>query len=112
MFKLKRLFVCICSNYEQGTERLAEETLVSAFRGISSEMVNMFSFGSDAPAGKCFPVEELVPEDILNGDKPTVFAFSPLYFKDDFLGYNADPLMGLYNRRGMSKYGIELLNNV
>ncbi|MDD6991799.1 MAG: GGDEF domain-containing protein [Oscillospiraceae bacterium] len=156
-FKLDRLFVCICSNIERETAEIDEEEIFSSFRGISDTMVNMFSYGNSAPVGKKFPAAELVPEDILNGDKAAVFAFSPLYFKDNFLGYIAyeptcyegngehfatwlmvlsnntgsyymnkklelvveqlenlyvrDPLTGLYNRRGMSKYGVELLDN-
>ena len=156
-FKLKKMFVCICSNIERETAELDEETIISSFRGISDTMVNMFSYGSSVPVGKKFPAAELVPEDILTGDKAVVFAFSPLYFKENFLGYLAyepsgfkgygehfatwimvlsnntgsfymnkklelvveqlenlyvrDPLTGLYNRRGMSKYGIELLDN-
>ncbi|WP_432650745.1 GGDEF domain-containing protein [Huintestinicola sp.] len=156
-FKLKKMFVCICSNIERETAELDEETIISSFRGISDTMVNMFSYGSSVPVGKKFPAAELVPEDILNGDKAVVFAFSPIYFKENFLGYLAyepsgfkgngehfatwimvlsnntgsfymnkklelvveqlenlyvrDPLTGLYNRRGMSKYGIELLDN-
>lgn len=156
-FKLKRLFVCICSNIERETAQLDEEDMLSSFCGISDTMVNMFSCGSSVPVGKMFPAAELVPEDILNGDKAVVFAFSPLYFKENFLGYIAyepsrfegygeyfatwlmtlsnntgsfymnkklelvveqlenlyvrDPLTGLYNRRGMSKYGVLLLEN-
>ncbi|MGN1101379.1 MAG: diguanylate cyclase domain-containing protein [Huintestinicola sp.] len=156
-FHMKKMFVCICSNIERETVRLDEETIMSSFSGISDTMVNMFSYGSSVPIGKNFPAAELVPEDILNGEKAVVFAFSPLYFKDNFLGYLAyepsgfkgsgehfvtwimmlsnntgsfymnkklelvverlenlyvrDPLTGLYNRRGMAKYGIELLDN-
>lgn len=156
-FKLNRLFICICSNIERETAELDKEDIISSFRGISDNMVNMFTYGSDVPVGKVFPAAELVPEDILNGDKAVMFAFSPMYFKDSFLGYIAyeptcfkgygehfatwlmllsnntgsfymnkklelvvdqlenlyvrDPLTGLYNRRGMSKYGKELLEN-
>ncbi|MDY2847184.1 MAG: GGDEF domain-containing protein [Oscillospiraceae bacterium] len=156
-FKLKRLFICICSNIERETAELDKEDIISAFRGISDTMVNKFSYGSSVPVGKQFPASELIPEDILNGDKAVVFAFSPMYFKDNFLGYLAyepsgfrgygehfstwlmmlsnntgsfymnkklelvveqlenlyvrDPLTGLFNRRGMSKYGMELLDS-
>lgn len=156
-FKLKKLFICICSNIQKECTELDKEEIISSFKGISDTMVNMFSYGSSVPVGKAFPTAELVPEDILNGVKPVVFAFSPLYFKDNFLGYLAyepsgfkgygkhfetwlmtlsnntgsfymnkklelvveqlenlnvrDPLTGLYNRRGMSKYGVELLEN-
>lgn len=154
-FKLKRLFVCICSNIYKESTKLDKNELISSFRGVSDEMVNMFSYGSNVPVGKTFPTSQLAPEEILEGEKPVVFAFSPLYFKDSFLGYLAyepscfngygkhfetwlmtlsnntgsfymnkklelvveqlenlyvrDPLTGLYNRRGMSKYGEELM---
>ncbi len=156
-FHLRRLFICICSNIERETAELDKEEIISSFRGISDSMVTMFSYGSSVPVGKQFPAAELVPEDILNGEKAVVFAFSPLYFKEKFLGYLAyeptgfkgygehfttwlmmlsnntgsfymnkklelvveqlenlyvrDPLTGLYNRRGMAKYGKELLDN-
>ena len=155
-FKLKKLFICLCSNIERDSGKLDENDLMTDFKGISDTMVNMFSFGSNIPIEYKFPASELVPEDILSGDKPVVFAFSPLYFKDTFLGYLAyepscfkgrgenfatwimtlsnntgsfymnkklelvveqleslyvrDPLTGLYNRRGMARYGKELLD--
>lgn len=157
-FKFKRMFICICSNIERETAELDKEDIISSFRGISDTMVNMFSYGSSVPVGKRFPASELVPEeDILSGEKAVVFAFSPMYFKDNFLGYLAyepsgfrgygehfatwlmvianntgsfymnkklelvveqlenlyvrDPLTGLYNRRGMSKYGKDMLDS-
>ncbi|MGN0596915.1 MAG: diguanylate cyclase domain-containing protein [Ruminiclostridium sp.] len=88
-FKLKKLFICICSNIYKESAQLDKDDLISSFRGISDEMVNMFSYGSDVPVGKSFPTAQLVAEEILNGEKPVVFAFSPLYFKDSFLGYLA-----------------------
>ena len=155
-FKLKKLFICLCSNIERDSGKLDENDLMTDFKGISDTMVNMFSFGSNVPIEYKFPASELVPEDILSGDKPVVFAFSPLYFKDTFLGYLAyepscfkgrgenfatwimmlsnntgsfymnkklelvveqledlyvrDALTGLYNRRGMIRYGRELLD--
>ncbi|MBQ5332831.1 MAG: GGDEF domain-containing protein [Oscillospiraceae bacterium] len=154
-FKLKRMFICLCSNIVKETSELNKEDIISSFIGISDTMVNMFSFGSEVPVGRNFPSAELVPEDILNGEKPVTFAFSPMYFKDSFLGYIAyepsgfkgygnlfatwlmilsnntgcffmnqklelvvkqledlyvrDPLTGLFNRRGMSKFGVKLL---
>lgn len=155
-FKLKKLFICLCSNIERDDEKLDENDLITDFRGISDTMVNMFSYGSDIPIEYKFPAAQLIPENILNSGKPAVLAFSPLYFKDAFLGYLAyepscfkgrgenfatwtmtlsnntgsfymnkklelvveqlenlyvrDPLTGLYNRRGMSRYGKELLD--
>ena len=155
LFKLKRMYICLCSNIVKETSELNKEDIIASFRGIGDTMVNMFSFGSEVPVGRNFPSAELVPEDILNGEKPVTFAFSPMYFKDSFLGYIAyepsgfkgygnlfatwlmilsnntgcffmnqklelvvkqledlyvrDPLTGLFNRRGMSKFGIKLL---
>ncbi|MGN0690913.1 MAG: LacI family DNA-binding transcriptional regulator, partial [Oscillospiraceae bacterium] len=43
-FKLKRLFICICSNIERERAELDEEEIISTFRGISDSMVNMFSY--------------------------------------------------------------------
>ncbi|MCI7768605.1 MAG: GGDEF domain-containing protein [Oscillospiraceae bacterium] len=154
-FKLKRMFICLCSNIVQDVSKLNEENIISSFRGISDTMVNMFSYNSDVPVGRNFPSAELVPEDVLNGERAVAFAFSPMYFKDSFLGYIAyepssfkgygehfatwlmilsnntgcffmnkklelvvnqledlyvrDPLTGLFNRRGMSKFGVKLL---
>lgn len=154
-FKLRRMYICLCSNIVRDITELNRDNIISSFRGISDSMVNMFSYKSDVPVGKEFPSAELVPEDVLNGEKAVTFAFSPMYFKDSFLGYFAyepsgfkgygehfatwlmilsnntgsffmnkklelvvnqledlyvrDPLTGLFNRRGMSKFGVKLL---
>jgi len=156
-FKLKKLFICICSNIERRTDELDEKKISNSFKGLSDSMISMVKFGHDVENGTHFPTSQLIPEkDFLSGEKPVFFAFSPLYFKDNFLGYMAyepskiqgcgdlfetwsmavasnagsfymnrelayiadklemlyiaDPLTGLFNRRGMAKYGDRLVD--
>lgn len=60
-FKLKKLFICLCSNIERDTNKLDKDNLISDFKGISDTMVNMFSFGSDVPIEYNFLHHSLFP---------------------------------------------------
>lgn len=98
-FHLKRLYVCVCYDVEHGGNSYDPDKIRPRFTGLSDSMVSMLKFGHDIPAGTVFPVSELVPEDILNKEKAVFFAFSPIYFKDTFLGYLA------YEPSGMTGSG-------
>lgn len=153
-FSLKRMYICICSNIEEPPSDDSKEAQ-TGYKGLSETMISMVKFHHSVPVGTKFSVSKLVPEDILNNEAPVFFAFSPLYFKDSFLGYIAyepskiqgvgdlfstwtitvsnnagscymkneleyvvnklaglyvrDPLTNLYNRRGMDRFGGELV---
>lgn len=156
-FKLKQLFICICSDTESRSSAPDDKNYVKKF-GLTDSMISVVKFGHTVENGTHFPTSQLIPEkDFLYGEKPVFFAFSPLYFKNNFLGYIAyepskiegygdlfetwamsiannagsfymnkelshiadklemlyiaDPLTGLFNRRGMEKYGIMLTND-
>lgn len=88
-FRFKRLYVCICSNVEYGGNSYDPDKIRPRFSGLSDTMVSMLKFGHDVPVGTAFPSAQLVPEDLLNGEKAIFLGFSPIYFKDTFLGYLA-----------------------
>lgn len=88
-FGLSRMFLCICSDVERQNEELLKDVISEDFIGLTDEMISMVQYKHDVPNGTRFPVKQLVPVDILNGEKPVFFAFCPLYFKDRSLGYVA-----------------------
>lgn len=86
-FFFKRMFVCIAPQFEQSsffTDHSSRE-----FIGISDKMLSMVKYGHDVPELTEFETRSMVPMDILNEEKAVFFAFSPLYFKNRFLGYVA-----------------------
>lgn len=87
-FKLKRLYICISSDIEKSGGKFHRES-DGGYIGISEKMVSMLKFGHDVPVGTEFPSAQLLPEDILHGEKCIFMSFSPIYFKDRFLGYLA-----------------------
>ena len=88
-FKLKNLYICICSNIEHESLDISVNQLRAASEGISETMVSMFDLKGGVPVGTEFSSSQLVPTRILDGEKAAFYAFSPLYFKDSFLGYFA-----------------------
>lgn len=88
-FKLKKLYICICSNIEKGAGRYGEDDEKPAYCGLSDKMVSMLKYGHDIPIGTEFSTSELLPENLFDGDKCVFIGFSPIYFKDSFLGYLA-----------------------
>lgn len=86
-FGLNRMFVCISPEFEHSsffTDRSARN-----FIGITDKMLSMVKYGHDVPELTEFDTKSMVPIDILNEEKAVFFAFSPLYFKNRFLGYVA-----------------------
>lgn len=154
-FHLKKMYLCICSTVEKNNSQFNKDEIRQDFSGISDKMISMMQYGHDVPVGTEFPSAQLLPEPFLDKEEPAFCAFSPLYFKNQFLGYVAyepsdthghgdffatwimsisnnagsfymkneleyvvnelenlymrDPLTGLYNRRGMARFGYKLL---
>lgn len=88
-FRLKRLYICICSTVCEVRELLPEDAALGGCKGITSEMVSMVKHGHDVPCGTRFPTSQLIPEPLLEGEKPVFIGFTPLYSNDRFLGYAA-----------------------
>ena len=88
-FKLKRLYICICSTVGEVRELLPEEAALGGCTGITAEMTSMVMHGHNVPCGTRFKTSQLVPEPLLDGDKPVMLGFTPLYSNDRFLGYAA-----------------------
>ncbi len=89
LFGLNRLYVCICSNVETNSHSFDNDETPMAATGISRNMVSMLQYGHDVPCGQEFRCADLLPESFLDGEKPVFFGFSPMYFKNRFLGYIA-----------------------
>ncbi|MBQ2823707.1 MAG: GGDEF domain-containing protein [Oscillospiraceae bacterium] len=85
-FSMNSLYVCICSELEEGTSSF--KNAGEGHYGISETMLSMTD-DEVIPSGTRFPSSRLVPIDIFNGEKARFFAFSPIYFKNRFLGYIA-----------------------
>ena len=85
-FSLNSLYVCICSEVEDGTSSFKNAD--TDRYGISETMLSMTD-DEVIPSGTRFPSSRLVPTDIFNCEKARFFAFSPIYFKNRFLGYIA-----------------------
>lgn len=86
-FSFKRMFVCISPQFEKSsffTDHSGRD-----FIGMTDKMLSMVKYGHDVPELTEFDTKSLVPMDILNEEKAVFFAFSPLYFKNRFLGYVA-----------------------
>ncbi len=85
-FKLNKLFICVCPEVENVVKKIGAN---DGYKGISDKMLCMYSYGSDIPVRTEFRSAELIPESFLDGEEPAFAAFSPLYFKDKFIGYLA-----------------------
>lgn len=86
-FKLNRLYICVSADIENNGE--VSRAKDGGYVGLSPMVKSMIQFGHDVPVGTEFPSSQLTPEDILHGEKCVFMAFSPMYFKDIFLGYVA-----------------------
>lgn len=87
-FRLNKMYICICQTIRELRTDL--DTLTNSTRtGLSDVMTSMVKWGHDVPCGTQFPTKNLLPEELLNGDSPVMMAFSPLYYKERFLGYMA-----------------------
>lgn len=88
-FKLKKMYICICAAFEKQSEQCVLIDTNGIYEGISENVVSMVQFGHKVPVGTEFLSSELLPEDFLNGEESVFYAFSPIYFKDRFIGYVA-----------------------
>ena len=85
-FGFRRMFICISPEYER---RAFNMNSGEDFTGMTERMLSMVKYGHEVPLLTEFETRNLVPTDILNEEKAVFFAFSPLYFKNRFLGYVA-----------------------
>lgn len=88
-FKLKQMFLCLCTDAENQSRSLEQAESGNISNSLTERMVSMIQFGHEVPVGTEFASAGLLPIDLLNREKPIFYAFSPLYFKDHFLGYMA-----------------------
>jgi diguanylate cyclase (GGDEF)-like protein len=88
-FHLKQMFLCLCTDLENQNVMLEQLEHNSISSELTEQMVSMAQFGHEVPVGTLFDRKNLLPIDFLQGEKAVLYAFSPLYFKDYFLGYMA-----------------------
>ena len=88
-FDFKKMFICVCSDVERKSMLCPEEEIKGIDYGISETMLSMVQYGHNIPNGLEFPSSWLVPEKVLEAESRVTFAFSPIYFKDTFIGYIA-----------------------
>lgn len=86
-FSLNRLYICVGRDIESRHHSFDNDS--GEYEGISDTMTSMLQYGHEIPIGTEFPTAQLLPEPFLNGEKPVFFAFSPLYFRNTFIGYLA-----------------------
>lgn len=86
-FGFNRMFICISSELEHNP--IFSNQSGNDFIGISERMLSTVKYGHNVPEFAEFDTKLIVPVDVLNEEKAVFFAFSPLYFKNRFLGYVA-----------------------
>lgn len=110
-FDLKRMYICIGNDIENDEPNL-ESRADNRFNGICDKVVSMVQYGHDIPIGTVFNSSELLPENIFNEEKAVFIEFSPLYFKDDFLGYIAyEPTRSFGSEELFPKWVLQISNN-
>ena len=110
-FRLKKLYICVRPDAENGEKNYDE--IPEAYKGISEKMLSMYNFGGDIAPGTEFPSSEYIPESFLDGEEPVCYAFSPIYFKERFIGYMAFEPSGVKGYRGdlFATWLITIANN-
>lgn len=87
-FGLNRCYICICADAEQPKDIAGDEDECIE-EAADRTMISKIQYGHQVPIGTEFSAKDLLPEALLEGEHPRFFAFSPLYFKDRYLGYLA-----------------------
>ena len=154
-FGMKELTICICDSVDNEVGKVDMDSLDNVYNGLTENMKVMYDMHSRFPIGKTFKTCGLRPQGLGSGG-PLFLTFTPLYFKNTFLGYivyerdrveingdlytnwvmaisnNAgsyymrnqlafvvkkleelyvrDPMTNLYNRRGLLRFGKELID--
>lgn len=88
-FEMKKMFICVCANIERQSKLHTDDEISGMEYGITETMMSMVQYGHNIPNGSEFASARLVPENILDAENRVTFAFSPIYFKDTFIGYVA-----------------------
>lgn len=86
-FNLKNLYICVCPHIENGAKSYDDDH--TGYKGISEKMLSMYDFKGDVSPGTEFDSPGYIPKSFLEGDECVFYAFSPIYFKERFIGYLA-----------------------
>lgn len=97
-FRLKNLYICVRPSVEGGANNYDE--LLTTYSGISEKMLSMYDFSGNIVPGTEFSSAEYIPESFSDGEEPAFYAFSPIYFKERFIGYAAYEPSGVKGYRG------------
>ncbi|SDB45111.1 diguanylate cyclase (GGDEF) domain-containing protein [Ruminococcaceae bacterium FB2012] len=95
IFKLNKLYVCISSDIEKSEEKINIDKDIPPWT-VPDTMVSMYLWGHDVPIGTEFDTKQLIPGGIDDENGPVTMGFTPLYFKDIFLGYMAAELSTIH----------------
>ena len=88
-FKFRRIYICLNKELERGDFSLFSDGSIKNYNGISEKLVSMCNYGHVVPFGTVFNSSDYLPENIFEEEEPVYLCFSPLHFKDKFLGYIA-----------------------
>ncbi|MCQ2576117.1 MAG: GGDEF domain-containing protein [Treponema sp.] len=89
-FGFNSIRICLNRDIEKGELSLSKTSDISKdYNGISDKVVSMSNYGTNVVESKVFNSSDLLPEGVYNTSKAIYLCFSPLHFKDKFLGYVA-----------------------
>ncbi|MCR5637925.1 MAG: GGDEF domain-containing protein [Lachnospiraceae bacterium] len=88
-FGVKRMFICICDRFENNNGNLLDLSSRNRVYGLTNNMVSMAGYGHKTPSKTLFSRKNYLPVEFLDEEKPAFISFSPMYFKDSFIGYVA-----------------------
>lgn len=95
-FQFKSIYICLNSSIVNNTSTFFSEAKHKEYNGLDDKMVSMCRYGHSVPEGTVFNTSALIPDNRLELDHPVFLCFSPLHFKDIFLGYVAYESDGKY----------------
>ncbi len=86
---VNRIYICVNPDVENSRDFFYGKNSGYDYIHIPDRILYAAGKGSSCPEGLLFDKKNLVPEDILNEEKPVFFAFTPFYLRDKTLGYIA-----------------------
>lgn len=91
--QIGKVFICVNPEMESATDFFYEKSNAYGTDRIPEKVLLIGERNSSSKTGTVFDKANLFPENIMDGEAPIFYAFSPFYFKDKMLGYIAyEPL--------------------
>lgn len=110
-FRLKKLYICTCPDIENGVKNYSDAA--DTYKGISDKMLCMYDLEDNVVPGTEFSSADYIPDNFLEGDECVCYAFSPMYFKERYIGYMAYEPSSVKGYRGdmFATWIISISNN-